>query len=119
MAGTGRSPAAGRRQRLFHPSRSRDEHPLRPFDATEKPRHGRSAGRAGDEALVGAYGRYHGREPRQLTHRQGSSPGVLPAMTDTADQAAHRPDADPGYRHVAVIDIGKTNAKVVVVDGTS
>ena len=40
-------------------------------------------------------------------------------MRDTDDRPEHRSSERPKYRHVAVIDIGKTNAKVVVLDGAS
>ena len=71
---------------------------------TRRSRDGRAAEPSGDAALVGAYGRHHGDEAGQRAGR-GAARNRLPhAMT------MERPG------HVAVIDIGKTNAKVALVE---
>src|SRR5258708_7570645 len=53
--------------------------------------------------MVGAYGRYHGDQSRQFAHRHPSRAGFPSAMTAP-------------FRRIAVLDIGKTNAKVVILD---
>ena len=68
------------------------------------PRHGRTAEASGDAALVGAYGRHHGDKARQRAGGGAAGNRVPYGVTMAA------------VRHVAVIDIGKTNAKVALVD---
>ena len=66
--------------------------------------HGRPAETSGDAALVGSYGRHHGDEAGQRAGGGAARNRVPYGMTIAA------------VRHVAVIDIGKTNAKVALVD---
>src|SRR5688500_4978636 len=105
MAGA-RSAAERRRHlRLFHPSRPGHQHPLRRAVAARRPSHGGPARASGDAALVGAHARHHGDDARRRAGGNAAHADVPHAVTM----------AGP-VRTVAVIDVGKTNAKAVLVD---
>ncbi len=57
------------------------------------------------EKVVEPYGRHHGNKSGQFT------PPERPRY-----RLPHAMSKPPGYRRIAVLDIGKTNAKVVVLD---
>ncbi len=63
---------------------------------------GGAAGASGDAALVGAHGRHHGGRAGQRAGRGAARDRLSPGVTMAG--------------HVGVIDIGKTNAKVALVD---
>ena len=77
--------------------------------AKPRPRHGRTARPSGDEALVGPHGGHHGDQARQRAGGSSAPPGLL-------DGVAGVTMTFPGRVFVAVLDVGKTNAKVVLHD---
>src|ERR1700674_4409114 len=98
-----RGAARGRHTRLLHLPRRRDRQPVRRLVARAGSAHGTTAAQGDHATLVAADGAHHGHPVRWLAVPH-------PAAADVPSGLNRR------MRRLAVLDVGKTNVKLAVLD---